>query len=228
MPYDRFKHRRRSIRLKGYDYSRAGAYFVTICLQGGQCLLGQIVDGAMQPNAAGMMIDQEWFALSGRFPSIELDEFVVMPNHIHGIISIHEPPVGAPLVGAQKADTSQVGAPLVGAPGTEQSPAAAHGQASAHGQAQGRPLPGGETVRPALGQVMGAFKSITTVGYIRGVKRQSWPSFHKRLWQRNYYEHIIRNERELQAIRKYILNNPASWQDDSLHPQNPKRFKFLK
>lgn len=101
MKYDPFKHHRRSIRLKGYDYAQAGAYFVTICIQGSQCLLGRIVDGEMKLNAAGEMVCQEWFALPERFRTIELDAFVVMPNHIHGIIVLHEPPVGAGLVIAQ-------------------------------------------------------------------------------------------------------------------------------
>ena len=92
-----YKHHRRSIRLKGYDYSQAGAYFVTICTQDRECLFGDIVDGEMRLNDAGQMVHRIWNDLSVEYPDIEIDEFIVMPNHFHGIIVI----VGAPLVGAR-------------------------------------------------------------------------------------------------------------------------------
>jgi REP element-mobilizing transposase RayT len=173
MPYDPSRHHRRSIRLKGYDYSQAGAYFITLCTQDRACLFGKVVNGEMRLNDAGRMVLAEWNRLTERFPHLVLDAFVVMPNHVHGILVITDP---APTVGAT------VGATLV--------------------------------VAPTVGNIIGAFKSRVTVEYIRGVKTSGWPPFRGRLWQRNYYEHIIRNERALNAIRQYIMENPRRWQMD--------------
>ena len=170
MKYDPHKHHRRSIRLKGYDYSQAGVYFVTICINFGRHLLGNVQDGTMRPSEAGVMVADCWFALLDRFSTIDLDMFTLMPNHIHGIIVILE---------------------------------------------QGLTTKGKATM---LGDFIGAFKSISTHQYIQNVHNQAWEPFHKRLWQRNYYETIIRNERQLDAIRTYIYNNPANWQADQLHP----------
>ena len=108
-------HRRRSLRLKGYDYTQAGAYFVTITIQGRLCLFGEVVSEEMRLNEAGVMAYKVWAALPHRFPVIEIDAFVVMPNHLHGIIIINQP-VGASLVDAQSCDDkSIVGASLVDA-----------------------------------------------------------------------------------------------------------------
>jgi putative transposase len=182
--YDPSKHHRRSIRLKNYDYSQAGAYFVTICTRNRVHLFGEVVDGEMRLNDAGRMVAEVWKSLPERFATVMLDAFVVMPNHFHGIIVIVDT-VGAPLVGAQ--------------------------DRGRHGDA-----PTGATTRvaPTLGDVIGAFKSVTTVEYVRGVRERGWRAFPKRLWQRNYYEHIIRNERELDAIRRYIFDNPQHWYAD--------------
>jgi putative transposase len=94
MKYDPAKHHRCSIRLRGYDYSGVGAYFITICTQHRACVLGEIVDGIMQPSPAGIMVAHWWSELNQKFPTIQTDEFIVMPNHFHGIITIHHP-VGA-------------------------------------------------------------------------------------------------------------------------------------
>src|SRR5260370_18116809 len=102
-------HHRRSIRLRGYDYSLPGAYYVTICVQNHKCLLGEVVQGRMNPNDSGQMVDAVWQSIPAQFPSTRLDEYIVMPNHFHGILHI----VGAPLVGAPKQRAG--GAPLVGA-----------------------------------------------------------------------------------------------------------------
>jgi REP element-mobilizing transposase RayT len=160
MPYDPLRHHRRSIRLKGYDYSQAGAYFVTICTQNRACILNVPVVNAM--------IGHWWEELPNKFTTISLDAFVIMPNHIHGIICLHE----------------------------------------ADEPAQAIPL----------GQVIQWFKTMTTNAYIRGVKESNWEPFMGRVWQRNYYEHIIRNERELEAIRLYIAANPENWTADENHP----------
>jgi putative transposase len=180
-------HRRRSLRLKGYDYSMAGAYFVTICTQDRACLFGDVTAGGMRLNDAGQTVATLWEAIATRFSGVEIDQFVVMPNHLHGILVLPD---------AREATTKEattrvaptVGAPLVGAPAR-------------------------------LGDVVGAFKSLATVSYITGVKTHGWPGFRGRLWQRNYYEHIIRDEPALNRVRRYIDENPARWEFDDENPQ---------
>jgi REP element-mobilizing transposase RayT len=176
--------------LKGYDYSLAGAYFVTISTQDHVCIFGDVVEGIMCLNEAGLMVSTVWDALPTRFPSIALDAFVVMPNHIHGIIVFAtRMSVGAPLVGAQDVTPNRV----------------------TDDRATTR-------VAPTLGNVVGAFKSRVTVEYTRGVKMKKWPAFRRRLWQRNFYEHIIRNEASLHRIQQYILDNLARWAFDRENP----------
>ena len=192
MRFDPDKHHRRSIRLRGYDYAQAGAYFITIVAQGRECLLGQVVNDEMQLNDAGRMIWDEWQALAHRFPAVELDQFVVMPNHVHGIVRI----VGASLVDAHDGMTTTEGATTRRAT---------------------------TRVAPTLGDIVGAFKSITTNEYIRGVKTLGWQSFPGRLWQRNYYEHIIRDDASLNRIRRYIVDNPAQWPNDDENPKKGRR-----
>jgi putative transposase len=119
MRYDPEKHRRRSMRLKGYDYSQAGAYFVTICTQGRACLFGEVIDGEMRLNDAGRMVVAEWERLPALFPNVVLDAFVVMPNHIHGIVILTNPtndaPDGATLMGATAIGaTTRVAPTMVG------------------------------------------------------------------------------------------------------------------
>ena len=99
MGYDPNKHHRRSIRLKGYDYSLAGAYFVTICMHQKECQLGDVVDGAMRSNERGLMVERWWLELARKFPAVQADAYVIMPNHVHGILVISYPdePVGADL-----------------------------------------------------------------------------------------------------------------------------------
>jgi REP element-mobilizing transposase RayT len=164
--------RRRSLRLKGYDYTQAGAYFVTICAQDQACLFGDVVDGCMCLNEAGHMLATLWNDIPARFAGVEIDTFVVMPNHEHGIIVLPDAANGV---------TAEVG--------------------------------------PALGEVVAAFKSATTVHYIRGVKTSAWLPFRQRLWQRNYYEHVVRNEKALDRIRRYIDENPACWAFDDENPE---------
>ena len=172
MKYDPQIHRRRSIRLKGYDYSQSGLYFITICIHNRECLLGEIKQNLINLNPAGEMITQIWQQLPQRFPHIQLDEFVVMPNHFHGIIGIFS---------------------------------------------NNSPIPDSKSKIVKLGDIIGAFKSITTHQYIQGVKQDGWQSFDGKLWQRNYYEQIIRDQASLNNIRKYIINNPLKWEDD---PEN--------
>ena len=201
------EHHRRSIRLKGYDYSQAGLYFITICVQNRECLFGEIVgaslvdaqnmDAKMILNDAGKMVQSEWIKLQERFTNIALHEYIVMPNHFHAILEI----VGATIVVAQNdLDIQNV----VVAQNK-------NGECNIQGQPQGI-APTGKTV----GDMVGAFESITTVEYIRGVKNNNWQTFDKKLWQRNYWEHIIRNEQSYLKISEYIVNNPANWSNDTL------------
>jgi putative transposase len=219
MPNNLERHHRRSIRLKGYDYSLAGAYFVTIVTQHRACLFGEVVNGEMLLNDAGKMLQLEWNALPQRFPNIELDEFVVMPNHFHGILVILGKEEGAvrvrSLVSLPQEGQTQPGQPGVGQPQAGQ-PRMGQPQA---GQPQGIAPTGRD---PVLGEVIGAWKSIGTDRYIDGVNRLDWEPFDRRLFQRNYYEHIVRDECELNRIREYIINNPANWDSDDDNPKNAK------
>jgi REP element-mobilizing transposase RayT len=226
MPYNPNIHHRRSIRLKGYDYSQAGLYFVTICCENREHRFGKIENDEMVLNDAGKMIDTQWLALTTRFQNIALHEYIVMPNHFHGILQI----VGATLVVAQNnAPKNNVGATLVVAQndggdenniGDENNNRAPTRVAPTDGVG----INNGATTRVApttktVGDMMDAFKSITTVEYIRGVKTLGWQRFDGKIWQRNYHEHIIRNEQSYQTISDYIINNPAKWKDDKFYKE---------
>jgi putative transposase len=210
MKYNPHIHHRKSIRLKGYNYAQAGLYFITICCQNRTCLFGEIVDGKMILNDAGMMVEIEWLKLKNRFPNIELHEYVVMPNHFHAILEI----VGATLVVAHNETVAQnetvapVGVSLVD---TQNGDDTQNDDDTQNGQPQGI-APTCKTV----GNIVGAFQSIVTVEYIRGVKTLGWQPFDGKLWQRNYWEHIIRNDDECQRIANYIINNPLNWENDKL------------
>ena len=179
--------RRRSIRLKGYAYSQAGAYFVSIVTQGRECCFGDVIGKDMRLNDAGRMAHRVWESLPLRFPGVETDYFVVMPNHLHGIVIMNNLPRN-PGGGAAVKD-----------------------RAAAGDRATTR-------VAPTLGRVVGAYKSLTTLEYTRGVKTCNWPTFEGRLWQRNYYEHIVRDDESLSRIRQYISDNPAQWMFDKENP----------
>lgn len=174
-------HHRRSIRLKDYDYSHAGAYFVTICTRERVCLFGQVVDGTMRVNEYGEDIVWWWDDIPRHCPAVEIDGFVVMPNHIHGLIVMTDEPVGAGLT----------------RPESNAPPHAGH---TTPGEVTS-PLP---LRRPSLGNVVAYFKyqSAKQINISRGI-----PGAVVR--QRNYYEHIIRNEASLNRIRQYILDNPV-------------------
>ncbi len=185
-PNDNHLHHRRSIRLKGYDYSRPGAYFITLVTQDRACLFGEVVDGEMRLNEAGRMVEKWWAKLHHKFPNVQTDAFVIMPNHFHGIIVITSNPVGAD----PRVCPDETGA---------------HAGMGAH---TGAPLP----------EIVQWFKTMTTNEYIRGVKQSGWLPFRGRLWQRNYYEHIIRDDAFLNRIRQYIAENPLRWHLDWENP----------
>jgi REP element-mobilizing transposase RayT len=189
MKYNPDIHHRRSIRLKNYNYSQAGAYFVTICTHDRECLFGDVVGGEMRVNSAGEMVLKAWNDLPVKYPNVDTDEFILMPNHVHGIIvlSVGAGPCACPIYNGDIKN---------------------NGNRSKTGQPQG--------VAPtmSLSDIVHRFKSFTTSQYRINVLNNNWPPFNGKLWQRNYYEHIIRNEAELNKIREYIVNNPLNWESD--------------
>jgi REP element-mobilizing transposase RayT len=172
MKYDRDKHRRRSIRLRGYDYGRAGAYFVTLCAHDRASLFGEIVDGVMRLNDLGRVVDSEWLKTPRMRPQVELDEYIVMPNHFHAILVVVDMGRGV--------------------------------------------LPYAPTLRSpsrTVGAIVRGFKSAVTKRINQIRRTPGLP-----VWQRNYYEHVIRNEGELTRIREYIVDNPSQWALDRENP----------
>lgn len=160
---------RRNPRLPGYDYQQPGAYFVTVCLLDRLRLLGKVVNGRMQESPAGQMVRSVWEAMPERYEGVEVDEFIVMPDHIHGIII------------------------LTGA---------------------------GSPSSLSLPPVVQRFKSLTTTRYREAVVSSDWTPYRGSLWQRNYYDHIIRDAAELNRIRQYIRENPLRWTLKRSHPEN--------
>jgi REP element-mobilizing transposase RayT len=173
MKYDLTKHRRRSIRLKEFDYSQPGSYFVTIVSRNRELLFGEVWDDKLRLNDAGRFVHAAWCDLPNHFTGVSLDAFVVMPNHVHGIIELHD-------------DTSN--------------------------RAGLKPAP--TKSRPRLFQLVRAFKTFSAryVNKLRGTQGAA-------VWQRNYYEHVVRVEKELDRIREYIVNNPAQWEQDRENPE---------
>ena len=193
---------RHSIRLPGYDYSQAGAYFITICTHDRACLFGKIVNGEMQLNEYGQIAHDQWHQIPERFENIELDQFVVMPNHVHGIIIINES-VGAGFTPALDDKTVNTGV------GASPTPTLIPSGQPPTGQPQGLPLRGGK-----VGDIVGAYKSLVANECLKIYKSKN--EFMGKLWQRNYYEHIIRDEKSYNQIAAYIVNNPAQWELDQL------------
>ncbi len=210
---------RRSIRLKGYDYSQAGLYFITICCQDRTCRLGEVVGAGFTPaqkgqpgqigqpqgiahttqmvlNEYGNIAYNEWAKLPERFTNFELDIFQIMPNHMHGIIVLKDV-VGATLAVARDDDVvardNTVGDGDIGA-GASPAPTSA-----------------------TISDIVGAYKSLVANGCLEIYKSKN--EMMGKLWQRNYYEHIIRNEQSYQIISDYIINNPAKWAEDKFYRQ---------
>ena len=180
MPYDPQKHHRRSIRLKGYDYTQPGAYYVTLCTKARQCLFGDVIKGEMRLNSLGHIAFTCWQAIPHHFPHVELDAFVVMPNHLHGILLISD---------------TVVRARHCRAPTTEKF---------------GKPVPG------SIPTVIRTYKAAVTkrINLICNTKGTSL------IWQRDFYEHINRDEESLHNIRQYIVENPRCWTEDLENPQH--------
>jgi putative transposase len=181
MAYDAEAHHRSSARLKTFDYTSNAAYFITVCANVRANIFGEIVDGEMQLNDSGRIVWECWNAISEHFPHVELDAFIAMPDHVHGIVLISQP-----------SDKNERGTVVVGA--THASPL--------------RPdtaleRPNGPKKR-SLGSIIGSFKSAASkrINESRGLPGTP-------IWQRNYWDRVIRDDRELEETRKYILENPA-------------------
>jgi len=194
--YDSQKHHRCSIRLKAYDYSQAGAYYVTVVAWHRECLFGEIVNKEMQLNKVGEIVEWEWLELPKRFSYVELGAYMVMPNHFHGILLVHEN-VGATRPGPTKAQSDAKPLPIIIPEGID-----------------GSPLPRGP--KPAsLGASIAQFKSRVTKRIWKIPEFKNTP-----IWKRNYYEHVIRNEIDLQNKTDYIQANPLLWNEDDENPIN--------
>jgi REP element-mobilizing transposase RayT len=185
MSYDPEIHHRKSIRLRGYDYSAPGRYFVTICAQEKACLFGGIADGQIALNDYGRIVENVWKELPSHFPLVELDRFVVMPNHFHAIAVIVDPRGNECRGGFSPSNVSD--------------------------SESGRGTP----PLCALGDVIRWFKYESTkrINELRGMAG-------RRIWQRNYYEHIILSDKSYWRIRDYIVDNPKNWVKDKLHPDS--------
>ncbi len=179
---------RRSLRLPGYDYSQCGAYFMTICTENRKCLFGRVLDGLMVLSDVGRVIEAEWLRTPTIRPQVQLDAYVVMPNHIHGIL----------LIDGDSEGNSRSG--------------------STSGRMQDAPTADGPTGFQAPSRTAGAvvrgFKGATSSQVTRMLRSRDIM-----VWQRNYYEHIIRDEGDLNRIREYIEGNPARWADDAENPE---------
>lgn len=187
---------RKSLRLPDYDYSQPGVYFVTLCTQGRACMFGEIVDGVMVVTPVGKIVELHWLLLTEHFPNVELDAFVVMPNHFHGVLNIVDVDnivgAGSPRPG-----------PFLSQSGTENSSVATGGETP--------PL----QVKTTLGHVIGYFKYQTTK-----IINQQRRSPGMKIWQRSYYERVLRSEDEWERVREYITLNPGRWQEDRENPTN--------
>ena len=205
-------HRRRSIRLDGYDYSQEGLYFVTLCTRDRAALFGRITGGRMELNRAGEIAAASWVWLSRRYTRIELDEYVVMPNHLHGIVVIAREIESAP-VKSHNVVVSQ-GANKKGA--SRRAPTGRPTNSWLDDDAASERMPRHmcSALKP-LGGIIGAFKTVSS----RKINEFSGNREIK-IWQRNYFEHVIRDEKSLERIREYIVCNPAKWQSDK---ENPSR-----
>jgi len=170
------KYHRKSIRLKDYDYSSKGHYSITMCTKNGECLFGEIIDGQMRVNEFGEIVKNEWLKTPQVRSNVKSGEFIVMPNHMHGIICIVDDGRGT----AHRALTLE---------------------------SFGRPVPG------SIPTVIRSFKSAVTkhINELRHTPRSP-------IWQRGYYDHIIRDEMDLNRIREYIQNNPLAWDEDENNP----------
>lgn len=199
----RLTFHRRSIRLRGYDYRRCGMYFVTICTHKRECLFGEVKNGVMELSESGKTARTCWLDIPTHFQNVQLDEFVVMPNHIHGVIIIEKQstPVGYRGMACRTDATVDQPLPIH----TQCRGMACHAPTHDRG---GRMF--GKPQSDSLSSIIGSFKSATAKRVNLFRDSPGAP-----VWQRNFHEHIIRDNDALERIRRYILNNPRNWPSDS-------------
>lgn len=154
--------RRNSLRYQGYDYTQIGGVFVTLCTHHRQHLFGIVIDGQMAHSQAGALACDRWRSIPDRFPEVAIDEFVVMPDHVHGILWTG--------LGSQTAERGAT-----------------------------------------PGDVIRWFKATVHAGYRYGVLQEDWTQYDRHLWHRDYHDHVLRNDADLERIRQYIASNPARW-----------------
>lgn len=219
-------HHRRSIRLPGADYSVPGFYFVTMCVKNREHLFGEVVNREMRLNEYGNIIKNMWDTLPEYFVNSITDEFQIMPNHVHGIIGIVDRRGG-------------VSPPQIAGGNTTVEPIAGHNTTvdpiiddntvdptawdnTGHTVDRGGETPPLPAVRtnPTLGQIVAYFKYQTT----KIINQQIYGAVGIKIWQRNYYEHIVRTPKSLERIRQYIRDNPWNWTTDLENPEYAIRF----
>lgn len=201
MNYDPQKHHRRSIRLPEYDYSQCGAYFVTICTRNNDSILANTEKSAVvvalaathtltiestqifELTTIGEIVERNWRKLPERFPMVSLDEYMIMPNHFHGIVVINE------------------------------------WDPSLQNDTIKRVAARANPTNPTLGMIVVAFRSMSINNIIAHIEKNRLDMIGK-IWQRNYFEKVIRNERDLENIRTYIKNNPCNWEQDNENPKH--------
>ena len=189
MPNQKNHPQRQSIRLQEFDYAQSGAYFVTVVCHKRMNLFGEISDGELNLNRAGEIVEQTWLEIPKHFPNVNSDIFVIMPNHVHGIIEIvNDIPVRARHASPQRFNNEKP-------------------QSKRH-----------NGVKPqSVGAIIGSFKSAVTKK-LHGTKIIN----KEKIWQRNYYEHVIRDEDDYQQIADYIETNPLNWEYDRDNPDHIK------
>jgi putative transposase len=207
MSYDKNKYHRRSIRLKEYDYTSPGWYYITICTHQQTCLFGDINNGRIVLSSIGKIAWEYWLQIPNHFKFVELDEFVIMPNHLHGIVIINDHPGNGDRGANENLADNEIRMGNNNHRGV---------RSNAPTNANVNPQNYFSQISPpsgTLGVIIRSYKS----SVIRWCCKNKNDHFK---WQRNFYEHIMRNERELYQIRKYIRSNPLKWQLDSEYPVN--------
>jgi putative transposase len=187
-------HHRRSIRLPHWDYSWGWWYYVTMCTKDRACVLSNIVNDNVVLTEIGTIVDFHWKEIPNHFPGVELDDYVIMPNHVHGIIIINDASVGAIHESPQR-ESFERNEPERESPQESQT------------IIQRRKM--------LLPKTVGLFK-MNSAKQSNILRKSPGIAF----WQRNYYDHIIRNDADLARIRTYIANNPLQWALDEENPVN--------
>lgn len=211
----------KSWRLKGYDYSQSGAYFITIVSQYREMLFGEVIDGEMILNDAGKMVRDVWLDLPGRFKGLILDEFVVMPDHFHGILIINDDEQENDQAGIRPSENMAGTSPASTRDSEFDSDSISAEAINSRNSVGTSPTSTGPTstgptstihrAEYSISEVIGAFKSITSVKYIQGVKDQRLNPFEGKIWQPGFYDRIIRDDGEYDRLQEYINQNPMRW-----------------